>query len=777
MKHFFCVPICVLLIGACTVQELEITNNSIQEGHISVIQRDSVLQFVAMNGEETTKTEWQSNGEIWWNVGDEIAVFYGNSSKNRFISTNTELVKKAVFSGTISAFTGETESGDYNYFWALYPYDSAVSCDGSSIIATLPHAQIAQSGSFAPNTNITLAKSSGLSLAFYNVCAWFRFSVAQEGVTAVVFRGNNNEDVAGTFSVSMNESGRPTTPIIEDGLGQKEIRLTLANDEPFEVGVNYYFTILPQVFSKGFTLEFETEFSTASRSIDISVPFTRNVYHTGNNFDATIPYDCTAMPLCFEAIEDGTINANGVAPIKYNKNNAGWTTLSETVSVSAGDRVYFKGDGCLVWDEDVTTHFTIPNKGYLYGNVMSLYDEDDFATLTTPASNFYAAGLFKNSKILSHPRNLLILPAITIYADCYHWMFLGCTELTRAPELPATAMAAQCYYGMFSGCSKLVTPPSLPAIVLARSCYDQMFFGCTSLASAPELPSVTLANGCYQNMFYGCTSLIKSPYLPALKLEQGSYYGMFANCTSLKDIAIMATDISAPYCLTNWVNGVSSSGTITKNECATWDTIGNDGAPSLWTIETDHACVDLGLSVLWSQYNLGATETTDAGSYYAWGETATKTDNKWSTYIFGNYSNGSLTKYCNNGSYGSVDGLSELVQADDVAYTSWGGKWRMPTKDDFEELKNNCTVSLPSAGLLKVTGPNGNYFLVPYSTIKDNDGVYPTPSSSATFWSSSVYNSDCRYAYAYYIWNNYDPIAWSGIDRYVGYPIRPVRER
>lgn len=223
MKRYVFVPIVILMIGACSVDEIDpVAEEKPQE--------NTLIEFVAYIGEEeNTKTEWQPNGEIWWNPDEEICIFYGNSDKNKFTSTNDEKVKKATFTGTLNAFTGETESGDFNYFWAVYPYDAAESCDGSSVVATLAHEQIAQVGTFSSNTNLTLAKSAGLSLAFYNVCAWFRFSVAHEGVKAVTFSGNNDEDVAGTFSVTMDGNNRPTTPIVSGGLGQKEIRLTLPN--------------------------------------------------------------------------------------------------------------------------------------------------------------------------------------------------------------------------------------------------------------------------------------------------------------------------------------------------------------------------------------------------------------------------------------------------------------------------------------------------------------------------------------------------------------------
>ena len=62
-------------------------------------------------------------------------------------------------------------------------------------------------------------------------------------------------------------------------------------------------------------------------------------------------------------------------------------------------------------------------------------------------------------------------------------MFIGCTNLTTAPELPATTLKERCYYGMFSGCTSLTTAPDLPAASLCDSCYYSMFQGCTSLNS------------------------------------------------------------------------------------------------------------------------------------------------------------------------------------------------------------------------------------------------------------------------------------------------------
>ena len=789
MKRYSFLAVVILsIMTACSVKEIDIQDPD--SGTMGVVEGKEI-EFTATTGETDpeTKSTLIQDGELpngqpkmitWWSPAEEICIFYGASEGNKFTSTNTELVQKATFRGTLSAFTGQNESGDYNYFWAVYPYDAAVSCDGESVVAILADEQEAFAGSFANKTNITIAKSPGLSLGFYNVCSFLRFTVEKEGVIAATFRGNNNEDVAGKFRVSMGTDGKPTAPEVIEG--EKQITLRRPNDEPFVVGTSYYFVLLPQTFENGFTVQFDTADETGSRVITVSAPFIRNNINYGNTaFDHNIEYeprfiDCPDMPLCFEAIEAGTMYISGLKgerTLQIKKNNANWSNYSGSISVEPGDKVYFKGDNCLEYndDYDLDVNFNINFRGYMYGNVMSMVDADNYSTLTTLPDSFSGCRLFYDSKILSHPRYQLMLPATALKRFCYAEMFCGCEELTRAPKLPATTLSTECYYQMFHGCRSLTIAPDLPATTLAESCYAGMFMNCTNLRTAPELPAISLAKSCYENMFVSCISLNKSPYLPALKLEQASYYHMFYGCSNLNDVTIMATDITASSCMTKWVHGVSGIGTITKNAFATWTTVGEDGSPSSWTIEMDYPYVDLGLSVLWSPYNLGATTLSEPGNYYAWGEIVPKNSYKWGTYKWGNI--GSFTKYNNNTSYGVVDNVNTLEANDDAARYLWGEPWRIPTRDDCEELKSRCTLYPISGVGWSVLGPNGNYIIIPPHTAQDDTGTYSYISLSRLFWSSTIYDSDCRYAYLYSV-DTYR-IDWEAFDRYVGLPIRPVR--
>jgi hypothetical protein len=85
-------------------------------------------------------------------------------------------------------------------------------------------------------------------------------------------------------------------------------------------------------------------------------------------------------------------------------------------------------------------------------------------------------------------------------------------------------------------------------------------------------------------MFYGCTSLTTAPELPATILAEKCYYSMFNRCSELRDIKMLATDISATKCLGNWVDRVASTGTFIKHPDMTSLPTGISGIPEGWDI-------------------------------------------------------------------------------------------------------------------------------------------------------------------------------------------------
>ena len=176
------------------------------------------------------------------------------------------------------------------------------------------------------------------------------------------------------------------------------------------------------------------------------------------------------------------------------------------------------------------------------------------------------------------------LPATDLAEFCYENMFRGCS-LTEAPELPAETLAESCYSWMFESCKALETAPALPATDLAKGCYLGMFNSCEKLETAPALPATNLAEDCYNQMFESCKALETAPALPATTLAEGCYFQMFKGCTILNEITMLATDINATNCLTDWVNGVpATGGTFTMNADATYAP-SEIGIPASWTVK------------------------------------------------------------------------------------------------------------------------------------------------------------------------------------------------
>ena len=189
----------------------------------------------------------------------------------------------------------------------------------------------------------------------------------------------------------------------------------------------------------------------------------------------------------------------------------------------------------------------------------------------------------------------------------------------------------------------------------------------------------------------------------------------------------------------------------------------------------DHEYVDLGLpsGLLWATCNVGADAPEDYGDYFAWGETQPKDIYNWSTYQYCNGDYNTLTKYCNNSSYGYngfTDNLTTLLPEDDAAAANWGSDWRMPTKEEWQELLNNTTVTWTTQNGVNgrlFTAPNGNSLFLPAAGYRW-DGELNSAGNFSIYWSSSLNTDSPRSAgslFSTYVDN---------IIRSYGFSVRPV---
>lgn len=163
-------------------------------------------------------------------------------------------------------------------------------------------------------------------------------------------------------------------------------------------------------------------------------------------------------------------------------------------------------------------------------------------------------------------------------------------------------------------------------------------------------------------------------------------------------------------------------------------------------------CVDLGLAsgLLWAKCNMGTTEPTELGDYYAWGELSTKKE-----YYSTNYKH-----FDKHGviKYNEEDGKTVLELEDDVARANLGVGYRIPTKADWEELLEDCkweafTVSLPieldpsqkkSIARWKVTGPNGNSIVLPMTGGFKSDGWGVMPDYDTYYTTANLYPAELQ---------------------------------
>ena len=203
-------------------------------------------------------------------------------------------------------------------------------------------------------------------------------------------------------------------------------------------------------------------------------------------------------PLTFNIISGGTItwspsNNYYSKSIQYSLDNGEtWTATSgkQTITVSAGDKVQFRGNnsayGGTVSSSTYRNYFSASDgaKYEVEGNIMSLITSTGFTTAKTLTSNYTFYNMFGGddynyAKGLVSAENL-ILPATKLAQHSYENMFLNCTGLTKSPELPEATLNAYCYRKMFRGCRSLTAITCLATSVSAYQCTQDWVNGVAS---------------------------------------------------------------------------------------------------------------------------------------------------------------------------------------------------------------------------------------------------------------------------------------------------------
>ena len=715
-----------------------------------------------VEADPATKTQlsvdWEGTGVISWIPADKINVFFGKTGA-QYTSQNTLNATTAVFRTSDSIGIEEISS---NNIWGLYPYNSSATCTGSAVMTTLPAVQAGVPETFDDDLYITLAHSNSTDLQFYNVCSGIKFSLSRDDIKSVSFRGNNNENLAGDISLTF-ENDRPKAAVLK---GVKEITLTPKSGDTFEKDVNYYIVTLPVTLSKGFTITFTPvngPIGTFTYT-DKSVTLERSVFSRKNQLESY----ATFIDESHEAVDLGlsvmwaSCNVGASSPEEYGDYFAWGETEKKSEYDLTNYRFRVTGDSyssiTLSKYNTTSRYGTIDNKTQLelsddaaranwgdkwriptYAEWMELRYNCIWTWATQNGVNGYRVTSKKNS-------NSIFLPATgcrvgtSLYFEVINGTYWSSTLSTDYPY--------RACYVVFDRVGVSWSNYYRDRGQSVRPVFSEFV----------EVLSISL-DKTSEDLNVGESITLTATIQPS-------------NATA-KDVIWSSSDTD--------IASVSTSGVVTANAAgtATITAYASNGLSSSCTVTVKNEmpvaeAIDLGLSVKWASYNVGASKPEDYGDYFAWGETDQKDVYSVSNYKWCNASETSLIKYNTNIDYGAVDNRTQLDLSDDAAHVNWGGKWRIPTEAECGELRKNCIWILTTQngvyGLKVTSSINGNSIFLPAAGA---GGSSYTVGSRGNYWSSTL-NRDSDKRYAYDVFFNSSDYGVGCITRFYGFSVRPV---
>ena len=246
------------------------------------------------------------------------------------------------------------------------------------------------------------------------------------------------------------------------------------------------------------------------------------------------------------------------------------TTISGTVTfgtINTGDTIIFKGSNSnLATAWDTYNYFNGTKQFKVYGNIMSLFNGDDFKVNHefNSGATHQCAGLFRTTYLVDASN--LILPALTLYDGTYNGMFRGATNLVYGPKI-------------------------LPALNIPKDGYSSMFESCTSLVEAPEILATTVSGETALNRMFCMNrnnkvtaAMTKGPVLRITNPSsyKNAYQQLFCGNGNIVEITVLLSGTNKSF--TSWLKNVSSTGVI-KTLSGTTFASGENGLPSGWVVE------------------------------------------------------------------------------------------------------------------------------------------------------------------------------------------------
>ena len=785
---------------------------------MSVVKEKESKTFVAFTESYSpqTKTSRDSEGNVLWKMGDQVSIFVASTINEQYQVTDGSDGKTSASLNKVGS-SGFVAGSDLPANIAYYPYSASneISKSGSvyNLTVTIPETQsyaVTTFGNGAFPMAAVTASESDMNLKFKNVLGGLKLQLTgTDVISRIVVSGNNNEILCGDATVTASNTTTPSI-VLSDGT-KTAVTLDCGSGVQLntETPTVFIIALSPMIMSGGFTIDIyntvggtqqikSTRSQTITRSALLAMP-------TVAVSCSPSPYECVDLGL---SVKWATFNVGATVPEESGDYFAWGELEAKSEYYWANYRFYTSGsENSNVNDVKFSKYNTVNDRGTV-DNKTTLDAEDDVAHMIwggnwrMPTEAEFTELMYectwtriiqngvKVTKVTSNKTGytdrFIILPAagymggtslidIGKYAYGRYWTSSLETSADRVYQ------AKDLWFDYFE---------SGETGYRGVSCNDRN----KGVPVRPVCPSNTWINNISVTLNKSDLSLsIYDSETLAATIKEGSNTINYFSVTWSSSNPSVAT--------------VDEKGVVTAiSDGNTTITATFKGKSSSCNV-TVNKYVDLGLSVKWAMFNVGANAPEEYGDYFAWGETEPYYESGYakenpqahwkqgystgyniSNYKYCNGSYSTMTKYCSNGYYGNngfTDNLTTLLPEDDVAYVKWGGNWRMPTMEEFWELQYNCTwqfITQNGVYGYKVTSrvdSNRSIFL-PAAGYRSNTGLYYDSTqgsydSEGRYWTKSLYtySQNCSYSFRFF-----DDVAdeWGVGDegRSYGLSVRPV---
>ena len=770
-----------------------------------------------------------SNSNVLWKQGDQVSIFAASTINEQYQVTDASDGQTSATLQAVSPSGGFNAGTELPVNIAYYPYSStnAIAKDGTSysLTVSLPATQTYAVGSFGngsfPMTAVT-SSTADHNLKFKNVLGGIMLQLkGTASIASISITGGGEEILCGTATVTASDTETPAINMTGNG---KTVTLDCGTGVQLnaETATSFVIALPPMTMTSGFTVVVT---DTDGKEMEIKTTKSQTITRSNLLKMPAVNYEGTVPSPTYAFVDLGLPSGTLWATM-----NVGATSPEDCGDFFAWGEINPKYETGYDWSNyaycngssDKMSKYNLESK---YGND-GYYDNKTILDMADDAANANWGGDWRMPTIEEIDE---------LYSNCtWTWTTLNDVNGYKIQSLQngytdkwIFLPAAGWWFGVGYG-----------------DLYEGKYWS-SSVSKFSSRKAGTLSfssTGCFWNYGDKCLGISVRPVLS--KEPQNGINGITMNVTSASmsvgsDRTLVATisyDGTALNTQIEWSSSNTavaevdyrgnvkaiSAGTAIITAKTVFGGYEANCEVSVSSASSSFEYVDLGLSVKWATFNVGANAPEEYGDYFAWGATEPYYQSGYAReYRLSHWKTGKTEGYCwNNAPYQTVkfelpqatDHLSTkwskylgsttstykdenatdenalktvLDLSDDAAHVCWGEGWRMPTSEEIEEIVSGCSwtwTTINGVSGYKVqseqSGFTDNWIFLPAAGWLTENSLGAEIGLSGFYWSSTV-APDYGYQFnAVHLWmdseSNYH--GRGGSYRCHGMSVRPVHD-